>query len=195
MVDTVIKRVKSIMSGDATGHDFFHAQRVANTCEQLLRRVEADPFITIMAAWLHDLEDVKISHDPQRAEKLLVELDMAAETRSKILSITRNCSYSATKSGKQMTTIEGMIVQDADRLDALGAIGIARCFAYGGRNQRPLYRGQTDDDSSLAHFYDKLLKLKDLMNLQASRRIARRRSRYLTGYLRRFLREWDEFGD
>lgn len=180
---------------DVTGHDFHHILRVASLARDIALREKGDLFTVRMASLLHDVDDPKITGRPdsRKAEAFLRTLD-SQQTRldiPKILDILENLSYSSTLQGKRETTLEGKIVQDADRLDALGAIGIARAFAYGGYKRRPIYAGNPDDDSSVAHFYQKLLKLEGLMNTKTGRNWARKRTRFLRIYLDRFLKDWN----
>lgn len=184
--------VKRIMTGETTGHDFFHVKRVVNMAMSLLKKENADPFITIMAAYLHDLDDAKLNNtDTMFVRNYLDKTNLDANSKNKIIDITENLSFSAHKSGKTVSSFEGMIVQDADRLDALGAIGIARCFAYGGNNQRSIYKGDKNDDSSIAHFYQKLLKLEKLMNTVQGKSIAVKRTKCIKKYLDTFLKDWN----
>lgn len=181
----------AVMKDDASGHDYEHVKRVRRMAERILSHERADGFVVVLSALLHDVDDHKLGGPGDRAERFLREQDVPEPTRWSILSIIASMSYTAHTEGKAVSSIEGMIVQDADRLDAIGAIGIARAFAYGGKKGRPIYAGSMDDDSSLAHFGQKLLKLKDLMNTKTAKRIAIRRHRFLSAYLRRFLAEWN----
>ncbi len=192
LIKETSKYVESIMTGETTGHDFFHVQRVVSIATQLIKKENADPFITIMAAYLHDLDDPKLNNtDTMLCRNYLDKTNLESSNKNKIIEITENLSFSAHKSGKTVSSFEGMIVQDADRLDALGAIGIARCFAYGGANQRSIYKGNKNDDSSLAHFYQKLLKLEKMMNTVQAKKIARKRTKVLKNYLKLFLSDWE----
>lgn len=191
MLKETARYVESIMKDDATGHDFFHVQRVVKITEIILKKEDADPYVALMAAYLHDLDDPKLNHtDTLLARNYLDRTDQTKDLKNKIIEITENLSFSSHKAGKSVSSIEGMIVQDADRLDALGAIGIARCFAYGGSEHRSIYKGKKDDDSSLAHFYQKLLKLESLMNTAYGKQIARKKTKYMRKYLDAFHEEW-----
>jgi uncharacterized protein len=106
------------------------------------------------------------------------------------MDIIANMSFSSYKKGKFLDTLEGKIVQDADRLDALGAVGIARCFAYSGKTERMIYDYSIDDDSAIAHFYQKLFTLDSLMNTVEARSIAEKRIEFMKDYLREFFKEW-----
>ncbi|MDP3129776.1 MAG: HD domain-containing protein, partial [Bacillota bacterium] len=182
---------RTIMMDDSSGHDYEHVKRVRLMAERILLHEKADSFIVVLAALLHDVDDKKLGGPGDRAERFLREQRVAEPIRTAVLGILLTMSYSAQTAGAVTPSIEGMIVQDADRLDAIGAIGVARAFAYGGKKGRPIYAGAADDDSSLAHFHQKLLKLKDLMNTKTAKRIAARRHRFLLGYLKQFMKEWD----
>lgn len=184
---------REIFSGDAGGHDFDHTIRVYRMAARLARQEGADLQITALAALLHDVDDRKLSPetsaDLTRAKDFLhshgVEPDMAAE----ILRIISQVSYSG---GKVPDTLEGKCVQDADRLDAMGAIGIARTFAYGGSKGRRIHDPTGHDKTtSVQHFYDKLLRLESLMNTAAGRKLARERHVYMEEFLDRFYLEWE----
>ena len=185
--------VENMMRNDASGHDFHHVRRVVCMTKLLLEPIaSADRFISLMAAYLHDLDDPKLqAQKTTLAHDYLLSLNLDSVVIAKIEAIIDNISFSAHKAGKRVFSIEGMVVQDADRLDALGAIGIARCFAYGASKSRSIYSGAKDDDSSLAHFYQKLLHLEELMNLPQAQAIARERTEFLKDYLKTFLAEWD----
>lgn len=120
--------------------------------------------------------------------EFLFELNIPKETISKIIEIISQVSFSK---GSIPTTLEAKIVQDADRLDALGAIGLARTFAYGGSKHREIWNPENPGETSIQHFYDKLLKLKDLMNTHTARMIAEKRHKYLEEFLERFDTEWE----
>lgn len=194
IVDSTLKFVEKWMTHDFSGHDFFHVKRVYDTALYLADGLDTDEFIIRMAALLHDVDDpklrkphVKIKH----ALEYLTSVKLPEDTIAKIMDIIDNMSYSAHLRGLKVSTIEGKIVQDADRLDAIGAIGIARAFAYGGHKQRPMYEGGIDDESSLAHFYQKLLKLPKLMNTEKAKVLARKRLKTMKKYLVAFHEEWE----
>jgi len=182
--------VKELMSSDSSGHDYEHIQRVTNQALKLAKHYPCDTFVVLLAAILHDIDDPKLNVLPsEKVKTFLNQTELSDDRKKHILEITHNLSYTKSKKGIKVDSIEGKIVQDADRLDAIGAVGIARCFAYGGAHSRPIYSGSVDDESSLAHFYQKLLKLKDLMNLEESKRIAIERTDFMELYLRTFFEE------
>ncbi len=198
---------KSVFEGESTGHDWPHTQRVFRTAMKLAAEEGADPLITGLAALLHDTDDRKISPETSRdlsnARSFLEKNGVDAKTRDRILAIIRQVSF-AGKDSVVPDTAEGCCVQDADRLDATGAIGIARTFAYGGAHGRPLWDPsipiETDlsreayearETSSVHHFYEKLFLLKDLMNTRSARSLAEKRENLMREYLAAFLAEWN----
>lgn len=180
--------VTKILGEDSSGHDDIHCFRVYRNALMLANHYDVDLKVISLAALLHDLDDPKISKDTNYA-KTFLDTHHITE-KDEILDIIANLSFSSYKVGKKVSTLEGKIVQDADRLDALGAVGIARCFAYSGYMKRPLYKGEKDDNSSIAHFYQKLFKLPNLMNLPISKNIANDRVKFMRNYLEQFYVEW-----
>lgn len=179
-------------SGEGTGHDFFHVERVVKTARKIAEIEKVDLFLVEIAAWLHDTGDYKLHGGKDKSEELISEfltsLNLETELIAKVIEIVSQVSFSK---GNLATTKEAQIVQDADRLDALGAIGIARCFAYGGKKQREIWNPDNPEATSLQHFYDKLLKLKDLMNTSSAQEIAEERHRFLNEFLTQFYKEWE----
>ena len=196
------------MQGEGSGHDWFHADRVRNTALALARAEGGCDFEIIeAAALLHDIADHKLHPDPAAGmleiHEQLVQSGFSGERCKTILEIITAISYHGALTPTPMRTLEGCIVQDADRLDALGAIGIARCFAYGGKKGRPLYdpsippvqhesreQYQSDQGPSFNHFFEKLLLLKDRMLTQSGKKAAAERHRFLEEFISRFLSEW-----
>ncbi|MFC4022989.1 HD domain-containing protein [Oceanobacillus longus] len=180
-----------LFNADVTGHDFFHMERVVNLVEQIAREENADRFICEAAAWLHDVGDKKLFKNPAQAtENMHLFLDSISMEEAHITvidTIINSISYSK---GRIPETLEGKVVQDADRLDAIGAIGIARTFAYGGANHQMIHQpGVTF--TSIQHFYDKLLKLKDLMHTETAKNIAAERHQFMEKFLEQFNKEWN----
>jgi len=192
-IEEVKYYVKNILSLEATGHDYFHSLRVMNNAIQISRDLDVDIELIKLACLTHDLIDKKVSENIELSKKELLEKLSSLgykETRiDNVINIIENVSYSK---GNVPSTLEGKIVQDADRLDALGAIGIARTFAYGGNNNRLIYNpGSSDDSDSIYHFYDKLFKLTSLMNTKNARLIASKRTDLMKDYLDCFYKEWE----
>ena len=187
-------RARQYHQDETTGHDFAHVARVAAHAAKILAETpQADADIVTAAALLHDVADHKLVTAEQRPGVLAAMrawLDEAGATPAqaeKILHICANLSFS-TSAANAPLPLEGLIVQDADRLDAIGAVGIARAFAYGGAHGRPLYQKGSADDT-ISHFYQKLLLLKDRMNTPAGRRLAEQRHRFTETFLRQFFDE------
>lgn len=191
------KEIAAIFSGDYSGHDFQHTIRVTENAKMLHASEGGDLYIIIISALLHDVDDKKISavtyKNKDNVRKLLKMIDSDDDTVNSVTEIISSVSFS---DGKIPLSIEGKIVQDADRLDAIGAIGIARCFAYGGREKRPIYYDRdfrTDMDitcnSGVAHFYSKLLRLESLMNTETAKNLAGDRTEFMLNFLRQLSNE------
>ena len=179
-----IEYVKTLFSGNSDGHDANHTLRVYNNVQLLLKSYpEADCFISLLSALLHDVDDHKLfkTENNFNARTFLKEKGLSRELIDEICEVINSVSFSKNK-GKTPRTLEGQIVQDADRLDAIGAIGIARTFAYGGKVGRPL-------SDSVQHFYDKLLLLKDELNTDAAKEIAQKRHKYMLDFLEEYYLE------
>ncbi|HKV85995.1 MAG TPA: HD domain-containing protein [Ktedonobacterales bacterium] len=192
---------------DTSGHDWWHIQRVTTLTRVIARMEGADEFICELAALLHDVADYKIAGDEETGQRIV--RDWLGEHGADSATITRVMEIIATMSfggGNRppMTTLEGQVVQDADRLDAIGAIGIARAFAFGGSRNRPMHTpGEearayaTPADyhnttaSTINHFHEKLLLLKDRMNTSYARQLAQARHQYMESFLAEFAREWE----
>ncbi|MEN1935886.1 HD domain-containing protein [Paenibacillus sp. 102] len=206
-IQKTIDFVKHILEKDASGHDWYHIERVHKLAISLSEKEGGNRFVIEMAALLHDVADEKLNESEEAGMKKVSDwlegLGVAEEEKEHILYIIANMSYKGGHGGN-VETVEGKIVQDADRLDALGAIGIARTFAYGGAKGRLMYdpnippkeemtkeEYRKNDDPSLNHFYEKLLKLKDLMNTDAAKREAEVRHRYMEEFIEQFMKEWN----
>lgn len=184
--------IKKTFLDEGTGHDYFHIERVVTNAKKILETENADPFLVELAAWTHDVGDYKLHDGVDKSNELITEflqtLQVEQETIDKVLEIVSQVSFSK---GNTPTTIEAKIVQDADRLDAIGAVGIARCFAYGGSVHNVLYNpyDNSKDASSVQHFYDKLFKLKDLMNTETAIKIANKRHQFMENFIEEFYQE------
>lgn len=207
LTEAALEYAGTLFENDHSGHDYFHTLRVCKTALALAEAEHADPVITGLAAALHDADDRKLSpgtaDTKANARTFLRENGVATQTQERILTAIEEVSYRGTDSVTP-STIEGKCVQDADRLDAIGAVGIARAFAYGGAHGRPMHDPaippETDMDAAryyaheattVNHFYEKLLKLKELMNTAAARRMAAERDRFMRAYLEEFFAEWE----
>lgn len=198
--------VKDKMYKEGSGHDWFHVERVCNMAKYLAQKESADMFIVEMTALLHDIDDWKFSdvYNTTVTEEFLKSVEVSEEDSNRILNIIKTMSYKGGVVDSTQNTIEGMVVQDADRLDALGAIGIARAFAYGGSKNRSMYdpsikpidfksldEVKNKDNHTINHFYEKLFKLKDLMNTNTAKEIAKKRHKYMENFIEEFYSEWN----
>lgn len=207
------EHIKDRFSGESTGHDWWHIARVWKMARRIGEEESADLFVVELAALLHDIADWKF-HDgdeaagPREARAWMEKLGVEEQTTAHVCEIIHELSFKGAGVITTMKTTEGMVVQDADRLDALGAIGIARAFAYGGHKGRELYNPdippthhatfeqyKTSTGTTINHFHEKLLLLKDRMNTNAGRRIAGERHAYMEEFVRRFEVEWNAATD
>ncbi|MFP5107824.1 HD domain-containing protein [Neobacillus sp. C211] len=200
--------VRNELAEDATGHDWFHVDRVRrNALHICWEEKTGEAFIIEMAALLHDIPDEKLNESIEKGEEkletFLQTIPLTDNEKKHIKQIIATISY---KGGinSELSTIEAKIVQDADRLDAIGAIGIARAFAYGGKKGQPIYNPgikvrnemsleeyRKGKSTSIHHFYEKLLKLKDLLNTESAREMAESRQQMMETFLEQFYQEWD----
>ncbi len=202
-----IKYIKTFFVGESSGHDYEHSIRVYNLALRLATNEKADSFIVSLASILHDVDDRKLSpntsSNKNNAREFLKSQNIDNETSSKVIEIIEEVSFKG-KDSVVPKTIESKCVQDADRLDAIGAIGVARAFAYGGNHNRKMYDPEippkanqsekeyyNNNSTTINHFYEKLLLLKDMLNTEAAKEIARKRHEYLEGFLNEFIDEWN----
>lgn len=198
---------KSELEHDPTGHDWWHVHRVATMAGKLAQSEGADFFICAVAALLHDVADEKLNESKeaglQKVGRWLEQQPVEEEDRRHIIEIIANMSYNA-GANPPMRTLEGKVVQDADRLDAIGAIAIARTFLYAGWSGQPIYdpriaprdsmspkEYRQEKSTAINHFHEKLLKLKGLINTASAKPIAEERHQFMEQYLERFRREWE----
>lgn len=201
--------VKKALASEGTGHDWWHIERVLNNARLINKTEKADTFVIELAVLLHDVGDRKVikqeEDDYTIAENFLKKQKATDDVIEQVMFIIKNMSFSKSLNNKKDdVSKEFYVVQDADRLDAIGAIGIARAFAYGGSKERPLYDPTKKaqkinstknyrklNSSTFHHFEEKLLLLKDLMNTKTARKIAKERNEYMRKYLEQFLAEWN----
>lgn len=199
--------VKEKSFGEGSGHDWYHIERVYNLTSYLCEKENGDEFIALMAALLHDIDDWKFkSNDSDYSTTLnyLESINIESQYIDKIMNIIKTMSFKGGIKDSSQNTLEGQIVQDADRLDAIGAIGIARTFAYGGNKNRVIYdpnikpmnyktleEVKSKENHTINHFYEKLLKLKDLMNTDSAKVIANKRHKLMETFLEEFYSEWN----
>ena len=210
-MENIIEKAKSyveeVFKAEYSGHDYFHTLRVYKTATAIAIKEKADLEIVQLAALLHDVDDVKLSPETHKnkdkARHFLTIHHMDTVKIQWICQIIDEISYRGTECVTPRT-LEGKCVQDADRLDAIGAIGIARAFAYGGNHNRVMHDpniapnlDMTAEEyrkhisTTVNHFYEKLFKLKDLMNTEQAKQLAQDREQYMKDYIARFLAEWD----
>lgn len=187
--------VSAHFAGDASGHDAWHTMRVYKLAMRLAREEGAREDVVVLAALLHDVDDAKLSPDTAddlgNARGFMRQHGVAEDDVWAVLSAIREVSFSK-NGGASPSSLESACVRDADRLDAIGAIGVARAFAFGGSHGRTLHDPTSADaTTTIQHFYDKLLLLEGMMATDAGRRVACERDAYLRGFLEEFLAEWD----
>lgn len=209
LIDKTILFVKEKLENAEGGHDWFHIERVYKNAVLISKNEVCNSGIVQLGALLHDIADSKF-HDgdetvgPRIAREFLESENVDEEIITHVVNIIENISYKGGNFEKKFSSIELDVVQDADRLDAIGAIGIARTFNYGGFKNRALYdpniapnssmtkeEYKKNDSPTLNHFYEKLLLLKDKMNTQTGKQIAQERHRYMEGFLAQFYAEWE----
>jgi len=185
--------VYRLFHDDTTGHDYYHMRRVAKMAKFISSEEHGDTFICEAAGWLHDIGDKKLFDTPDEAVKemntFLKDIQISNHEIHQIQVAMKDVSFS--KGAKTPTTLEGEIVQDADRLDALGAIGIARTFAFGGARNQLIHHPDKHPNTSIQHFYDKLLLLKDKMNTSTGKSLAMKRHTIMMEFLDHFYEEWE----
>ena len=208
MTDNEKRFIKSIFSGDSSGHDYYHTIRVYKLATKIAKQENADVKTVQLAALLHDVDDIKLSPDTYATKKNAVDFMTINKIDGKRIEaackIIDEVSFAGTDSVVP-DTIEGKCVQDADRLDAIGAIGIARTFAYGGSKGRRIHDpdikpmtnmnkadyNQNHNSTSINHFYEKLLLLKDMMNTETAKKMAEHRQAVMEDFLEEFMAEWE----
>ncbi len=205
--EVIKKLVESHFLGEASGHDVYHTLRVYRNALMLAKETDCSLEVVSLAALLHDVDDEKLfqSKEHQFAKKFLGEAGISLDLQKRVLEAISTVSFKNRRE-KTPSTIEGMVVQDADRLDALGAIGIARTFAFGGSRGRAMYdptekpnlemtpeEYRNSQGTSVNHFYEKLFLLKDLMNTETAKEMAREREEFMRRFLEQFYQEWNGF--
>lgn len=209
IVQEIADEVRRRFEDEGTGHDWWHIVRVWNAAKRIGEEEGAKLFVVELGALLHDIADWKFhgndeSAGPEAARQLLSAHGVSADVIGHVADIVSTISFKGGGVKTKMRTLEGKCVQDADRLDAMGAIGIARAFAYGGHKGRLMYHPDVkpvlhaskeeymkSEGTTVNHFYEKLLLLKDRMNTAAAKRLAEERHRFMEDYLTRFFAECD----
>lgn len=207
LVARTAAHAERVLGKEGTGHDWLHVERVWRNARAIGRAEKAELFVVELAALLHDIADWKfhggdLAAGPREARRWLLKAGAGPETAARVAAVVAQVSYKGAKVDDSTASLEAAVVQDADRLDALGAIGIARTFAYGGAKGRGIYdpavkpvlHGSArsysrSEGPTLNHFYEKLLLLKGRMKTRTGRRLAAERHRFMELFLKRFYAE------
>ncbi|WP_420321096.1 HD domain-containing protein [Flagellimonas sp.] len=210
IVEKTINFVKQTLKGAEGGHDWFHTERAFNTARYIAQKEKVEVLVVELAVLLHDIADPKFhngdeSIGPSMAETFLRKEKVDKETIDHVVNIIKHMSFkNSLEAGEKFNSKELQVVQDADRLDAIGAIGIARAFNYGGFKNRALFNPEIPPNLQMTkeeykksnaptinHFYEKLLLLKDKMNTESGKKLAEERHRFMLDYLEQFYKEWN----
>lgn len=209
LIETTINFVKEELKNAEGGHDWFHIERVYRNTLLIAKEEKCNLLVCQLGALLHDIADSKFHNGdetigPKTARAFLEKENVSGEVIEHVIKIIENISFKGGNFEKKFSSLELDIVQDADRLDAIGAIGIARCFNYGGFKNRALYNPEikpqmnmskeeykNSTSPTITHFYEKLLLLKDKMNTKTGKIIAEERHLYMENFLEQFFAEWD----
>lgn len=209
IVDIIQNEIKSQFEGDSSGHDWYHIMRVFNMSRHI-QSIEGGDLETVeLAALLHDISDHKfnggkLDEGGKVAYSLLLKHGYDKDKAERVKYIVDNVSYKGANTPTEMKTLEGMIVQDADRIDAIGAIGVGRTFAYGGHKNQPMYDPKLESklhdsfeeyangkSSTINHFHEKLLLLTNRLNTDAAKEIGKQRHKFMEDFLTQFYAEWN----
>ncbi len=209
LIQKTMHHVRAKLEKECTGHDWWHAHRVWQIANHIAEKEGGDRTIIQLAALLHDISDWKFNQEKSESAGSLIthdwviRLGLSSDVAEKVSDIIQNMSFKGARVKRIPLTLEGQIVQDADRLDAIGAIGIARAFAYGGFKGSEVYNPaikpclhesceayKNNCSSTINHFYEKLLLLKDQMNTPTARQLAEEKHAFMIKYLDQFFKEW-----
>lgn len=209
IINQTISFVKTELAGAEGGHDWFHINRVYNNAKNIAQFENVNLLVVELGALLHDIADSKFHNGdeeigPKKAREFLESLNLEKEIITHVENIVRHISFSGGNHKRGFDSIEMDVVQDADKLDAIGAIGIGRTFTYGGHKNREMYNPEinpkldmtkdeykNNNSPSVNHFYEKLLLLKDTMNTETGTKIAQNRHKFMEKYLEQFYKEWN----
>ena len=209
LINSTIAFVKRELENAEGGHDWFHIERVYKNTLAIAKNEKCDLLVCQLGALLHDIADSKFHNGdeeigPKTARKFLESENVSEKIIENVIQIIENISFKGGNFEKQFNSIELQVVQDADRLDAIGAVGIARCFNYGGFKNRTIYDPEiapnltmskeeykNSDSPTINHFYEKLLLLKDKMNTASGKKIAENRHEFMETFLDQFYAEWE----
>lgn len=207
-IQSIKEYVKSHFFGESTGHDWFHIERVTRLSLKISETEGGNQEVIELAGLLHDISDHKFNGGDfekggKEAQRIMIKYGIDLPIIEQVVAIVNTISFKGANVENKIASLEGKIVQDADRIDAIGAIGIARTFAYGGHKGHPIYDPSiqpklhnTPEDyqkttHTINHFYEKLLLLKDGMNTETGKKIAEQRHQFMQDFLERFYEEWD----
>ena len=206
IIENIAQEIKERLKNESSGHDWWHVYRVWRTAKRIGQQEKANMLVVELAALLHDIADWKFQAGddtvgPKKAGELLEKYEVRTEVIEHVCNIIATMTFQGAEVKTEMETLEGRVVQDADRLDAIGAIGIGRAFAYGGYKNRPMHDPDqkptrhkskeeyySNESTTINHFHEKLLLLKDRMNTKTARKIAKKRHKFMKLFL-------DEFGE
>ena len=209
VVENCIEYVKSVLANAESGHDWFHVERVWRMSKIIAKTEKCNLLVVELGALLHDIADPKFHNGDENlglelSRNFLTTQNLPQDVIQKIVFIVENVSFSKSLDNSGNSSIELFIVQDADRLDAIGAIGVARTFNYGGYRNRKLYDPATpptvyknksdyrkNESPTINHFYEKLLKLKDMMRTEKGKFLAEERHLFMEEFLKQFYKEWN----
>ena len=209
LIENTKKFVKQSLEKAEAGHDYWHTLRVLKSSQKIAEQEGGNLLVVTLGSLLHDIADAKFhqgdeSVGPKIARDFLQSEQVPEDVIDHIIKIIENISFKNSLEGQKFSSLELQIIQDADRLDAIGAIGIARAFIYGGYKNNPIYDPglkpnlnmdketyKKGDTTTINHFYEKLLKLKDLMNTPTAKRMAEDRHRFMLEFLEQFYKEWE----
>lgn len=209
IITKIEKEVKQLFAGEGTGHDWYHIDRVRRNALKIGAHENANLFYVELGALLHDIADHKFHENdlligPRRSKEMVLRASGDQTLAQYVAQIVSEVSYKGAGVETSVTSLEAAVIQDADRLDAIGAIGIARAFAYGGSKSREIYNPSKkpklhdtflayaeDEGTTINHFYEKLLLLKDRMQTATAKRMAEKRHAYMQDFLETFYFEWN----
>ncbi|QCR22193.1 HD domain-containing protein [Pontibacter sp. SGAir0037] len=209
IIDNTARHVQNLLTGEGSGHDWWHIRRVWRTAKALAEEEQADMFVVELAALLHDIGDHKFHNGDEtmgaKLSRAWMEQQQVPESKIvRVCQVIDEVSFKGAGTSSAVSSLEAQVVQDADRLDAIGAIGIARAFAYGGHKGREMHNPavapvlhtsfeeyKKNSGPTLNHFYEKLFLLKDRMHTASARRLAAKRHDFMDEFVTRFLAEWD----
>ncbi len=209
IIEKTVSFVKQSLQNADSSHDWYHIERVLKNTRLILKTENADSFICELAALLHDIADHKFHKGDEtvgskKTKAFLDSLNIDNKTVTQVVNIVKNISFLGGHKRSDYFSPEFVVVQDADRLDAIGAIGIARTFAYGGFKKREIYNPEIKPNLNMSkeeyknstaptinHFYEKLLLLKNKMNTETGKKLAEKRHNFMLLYLEQFYDEWE----